>query len=126
MRVNFPNTSVIDASAERLRKHLKKSVSRDQARNIVSQCYGYNNYVHLQRSLSEAPPRLDTLSQDQILSLRLYQLNTLTAVLHLRQNSAEEVWMAMSPNIELAGPQRLLLGQIGRYTFEWGQPDESR
>ncbi|CAB5110427.1 Chaperone protein DnaJ [Olavius algarvensis associated proteobacterium Delta 3] len=39
--------------------------------------------------------------------------------------TAEELWMAMTPCVELGdSPGKLTIGQIGRCSYEWDQPDE--
>ena len=45
--------------------------------------------------------------------------------LNISEKLAEELWMASYPYEELyTSNKRLIIGQIGRYTEEWGQPGE--
>jgi len=133
MRVNFPQISIVDEPAERLQKYVSSAkgklnrsrITLNTAHKIVSKCYGFKDYSDLRYNLSESPPQLHELAENQQTKLKQRQIDLFVSEFGIDTKVAAELWMAMTPCVELYDlPKRLKIGQIGRCTYEWDQPDE--
>lgn len=134
MKIEFPQIEIIDDTAERLMCYINSSNGRKfnpskimsiTAKNIISKCFGHEDYNILQSNLTWKPLQLSSLEEAEIVKLKNQYLKVLMDSFNISKELAEELWMASYPYEELdTSNKKLLIGQIGRYTYEWGQPDE--
>ena len=133
MKIEFSQITAIDDAAERLMRYINKSNGRfnrskiilNTAKNIISKCFGHIDYNILQSNLTAKQPQLSFLNEKEIEKLKKQYLKVLGDSLGISSELTDELWMASYPFEDLHNSSKTLkLGQIGRYTYEWGQPDE--
>lgn len=133
MKIKFSKIDIIDETAERLMRYINKSngkfkrskIMSNTAKNIIAMCFGHDDYNSLNSNLSSKTPQLFFLNEEEIPILKKQYLKVLRDSFRISNKLAEELWMASYPYEELGTTNKILtIGQIGRYTYEWGQPDE--
>lgn len=133
MKIEFSQIDIIDETAERLMRYINKSngkfnrskIISNTTKNIISMCFGHNDYNSLHSNLSSKTPQLFFLKEEEILKIKKQYLKILRDSFDISNTLAEELWMASYPYEELGTTNKILtIGQIGRSTYEWGQPDE--
>ena len=110
MKIELPKIDIINDTAERLLRYINSSngkfnrsiITSITAKNIISKCFGHEDYNILKLNLTSKPLHLSSLEEVEIIKLKNQYLEILMNSFNIPKELAEELWMASYPVQEAA------------------------